>query len=87
MRGGQPRLALDERSRFETRAGDGGGQALRRDILMEVARLQLDDVNSPGLADPLEVVAAKNRALPQVRAEVMHQHPAGHVLNLSLRPL
>ena len=48
---------------------------------MYVARLQLDDVHGSGLLDPPDVLGTKHCPFAQVRAQVVDQHAADHVLD------
>ena len=57
-----------------------GGQPLRGDVLVHVARLELDDVHIAGLPDAREVLGAQHGPLAQVRPQVVDEHAADHVL-------
>ena len=87
MPGDQPGLALHRSLRLEARACERGGQALGRLVLVEVPRLELDQVHLVGLPDTFQVPPAKHGPLAQVRAQVMNQDAAVDVTPLGLGSL
>jgi hypothetical protein len=82
MRGDQSSLALHRSLRLDAGTREGGGQAPRRLVFMNVAWFELDEVYLAGLPDSLEVPAAEHRSLAQVRAKVVNQHAAVDVTPL-----
>jgi cysteinyl-tRNA synthetase len=81
--GDEASLALDRRLRGDARAGERRGQAHGGGVLVEVARLQLDDMNLSRLLDPTEVFSGKNRALAEVRTKVVDKHASADILDPS----
>jgi cysteinyl-tRNA synthetase len=78
--GGQSGLTLHRRLGLEARAHQRGCQALRCEILVHIARLELDHMHIARLLNPREVLGGQHGPLAQVRPKVVDEHAADHVL-------
>jgi cysteinyl-tRNA synthetase len=81
----QPSLALDRRLDLEVVRREGRRQTPRGLILVQVAGLELDNVDLGRAADAAEMLGPEHRPLAKVRAEIVHEDAALHVFDGSRR--
>src|SRR4029077_347255 len=77
--GDEPRLALHRRTGLEPRACKRGRQSRCGHVLVNVARLQLDDVDLAGPAHRVKVLGPQHRAFAQLVAEVVDEYASFNV--------
>jgi len=70
---------LHRRLGLETRPGERHGEPSPSLVLVQVARLELDDVDLAALPQAFDVLLAQDRALAQVGAEVVDEHASFYV--------
>ncbi|TMF10518.1 MAG: hypothetical protein E6I29_09405 [Chloroflexi bacterium] len=73
------RLALHRRLGLEARPGERHGEPSPSLVLVQVAGLELDDVDLAALPQACEVLFAQDCPLAQVRAEVVDEHASFYV--------
>jgi hypothetical protein len=90
LRRDQPGLALHWRLGQEPGRGQRRGETPGGLVIMDVPRLELDEVDLARGADGVQVGRCQDRPLAEMWADVVHQHPAGDVLRarvLTLQPV
>src|SRR5262245_12948285 len=83
----QARLALQGSGRLQPRAGQRRCEPSGRDVLVEVAGLQLDDMDLARLPDALEVALLEHGPLAQVGAQVVDEYASFYVCGVGGRPV
>ena len=77
----QPHLALHGRRRLQAGSRHGGCQPAGRDVLVQVAGLELDQVDlAAPPPHPVQVALSEHCALAEVRSQVMNQHASFYVM-------
>ena len=75
----QPHLALHGRRRLQAGSRHGGCQPAGRDVLVQVAGLELHNVDLSAAPHTFEVLIAQDGALAQVGAQVVDEHASFYV--------
>ena len=83
--GDQPRLALERGAHLEARSAECSRQAAGRHILVDIAGLELHDVNLTFAADTIKVRLFQHRTLAQLWAEVVDKDASNYILRFHRR--
>src|SRR5207245_6269717 len=75
----EPSLALDRRRGLQVGSGERRSQTSRCGVLMEVAWLELDEVNLAAATDAFQVRLRQPRPLPEVRSGVVAEYASFYV--------